>query len=68
MNVPSGDAFLPEYTLEDLNDLYRIEKDPEAKIRLLAAIYRKEGMKFGKIGGQLKYPPTTLRRWLRRLK
>jgi len=67
MGIPSGDAFLPEYTLEDLLWLYRREKDSEAKIRLLAAIYRKEGKGLGEIGYLLKYPPTTLGDWLRQM-
>ena len=67
MDVPKGDAFLPAYTLEDLNELYRREKDSDAKIRLLAAIYRKEGKEIGEIGYLLKYAPTTLGDWLRRM-
>ena len=31
MNVPKGDAFLPAYTLKDLNELYQREKDSDAK-------------------------------------
>ena len=67
MDVPKGDAFLPEHTLEDLNGLYRREKDSDAKIRLLAAIYRKEGKEFGDIGCLLKYASTTVGDWLRRM-
>jgi len=44
MNVPRGDAFLPEYTREDLLWLYDKEKDPKAKVRLLAAIHRKKDL------------------------
>jgi len=67
MNIPSGDAFLPEYTREDLLRIYEKEKDPKAKIRLLAAIHRKKGLTFQKIGQIIEYAPTTLRRWLHRM-
>lgn len=48
MDIPRGDAFPPEYTWEDLIDLYLKEKDSKAKVRLLSVIYRKEGLKYKK--------------------
>ena len=67
MDVPRGDAFLPEYTLKDLEALYLREKDSKAKIRLLAAIHRKEGLTYTEIGWRIKYPSTTVKDWLRRM-
>jgi transposase len=44
--------------------LYHRERDAKAKIRLLAAIFRKEGKTYDEIGLTLKYPLTTIRDWL----
>jgi transposase len=48
-----------------LTDLYHRERDSKAKIRLLAAIYRKEGKTYDEIGMALKYPLTTISDWLK---
>ena len=63
-SIPKGEAFLPNYTLKKLTDLYHRERDAKAKIRLLAAIFRKEGKTYEEIGLTLKYPLTTIRDWL----
>lgn len=47
-----------------MTDLYHRERNAKAKIRLLAAIYRKEGKTYDEIGLILKYPLTTIRDWL----
>jgi len=47
-----------------LTDLYHRERGAKAKIRLLAAIFRKEGKTYDEIGLTLKYPLTTIRDWL----
>ena len=47
-----------------MTDLYHRERDAKAKIRLLAAIFRKEGKTYDEIGLTLKYPLTTIRDWL----
>lgn len=67
MYIPRGEGFLPEYTLEDLKELYSKEKDRKATLRLLAAICRKEGLTLGEIGAQLKHPSTTVKDWLHRM-
>jgi hypothetical protein len=54
--VPKGKAFLPNYTVKKLIDLYHRERDAKAKIRLLAAIFRKESKTYNEIGQTLKYP------------
>ncbi|MEW5816457.1 MAG: winged helix-turn-helix domain-containing protein [Spirochaetota bacterium] len=53
--------------MQELIQLYREETDPKAKIRLLAAIYRKEGMTLQEIKDRIKYPLTTIGDWLRRM-
>ncbi len=40
--TPRGELFLPKISIDELNSLYQEENDPKAKIRLLAAILRKE--------------------------
>lgn len=65
--VPRGEGFLPLYTKEELIDLYHKEVHLKAKVRLLAAIYRKEGLTLQEISERVKYPLTTVGDWLRRL-
>ncbi len=43
---------------------YHRERDAKARIRLLAAIFRKEGKTYDEIARILKYPLTTIRDWL----
>lgn len=62
--MSKGDAFLPGYTLKDLEALYLREKDSKAKIRLLAAIHRKQGLTYTEIGWRIKYSSMTVRDWL----
>lgn len=64
--IPRGEEFLPLYTKEDLKNLYQKEKDPKAKVRLLAAIFRKEGLTYEQISERVKYPLMTVADWLRR--
>jgi transposase len=65
--TPRGESFLPNISIDDLNDLYQKENDPIAKIRLLAAILRKEGKTLEEISLMIKHPLTTVGDWLRRL-
>ncbi|VVB54056.1 Uncharacterised protein [uncultured archaeon] len=64
VKILKGESFLPNYTARELTELYHKEEDPKAKVRLLAAILRKEGKTFNEIGSSLKYPLTTVRDWL----
>lgn len=65
--VPMGEDFLSGYTREELINLYRKEQHPKAKIRLLAAIFRKEGKTLQEISDRVKHPLTTVGDWLRRI-
>jgi len=67
MDIPKGEGFLPGYTRKDLVTLYRKEKDSKAKIRLLAAILRKEGLTYMEIGQRIKYSSMTIKDWLHRM-
>ncbi|WP_143311786.1 COG3415 family protein, partial [Candidatus Methanoperedens nitratireducens] len=65
--TPRGKSFLPDFSKDELNDLYQKEVDPKAKIRLLAAILRKDGKTLEEISLAVKHPLTTVGDWLRRL-
>ena len=65
--TPRGESFLPNISIDELNGLYQKENDPIAKIRLLAAISRKEGKTLEEISLAVKNPLTTVGDWLRRL-
>ncbi len=67
VKVPKGESFLPNYSSKELTELYHKEEDSKAKVRLLAALLRKEGRTFSEISSFLKYPLTTVRDWLIRL-
>jgi transposase len=66
-SLPKGEAYLPTSSLEELKKLYRNEKNSKAKIRLLAAISRKEGESLRGIAEIIEYPFTTIRDWLVRM-
>jgi len=66
-DVPRGEEFLPLYSKKELSRLYRQEKNSKAKMRLLAAILRKEGLTYQEISGRIKYPLMTVADWLRHL-
>jgi transposase len=66
-DTPIEEAFLPDLSVSRLERLYRSEKDPRAKLRLLAAILRKEGKTMGRIAEELHVPVGTVHAWLRRL-
>lgn len=65
--LPKGKDFLPDYSEEELKRVYKCEKNPKAKVRLLAAMARKEGETLRDIGGMVKHPHTTVRGWLLRM-
>jgi predicted transcriptional regulator len=65
--VPKGKDFLPKYSKQNIVDLYRKEKNAKAKIRPLAAVFRKENMALKEISEKINYPFTTIGDWLRRM-
>ena len=65
--TPRGESFLPDFSINELNEIYQEENDSKAKIRLLAAILRKEGKTLEEISSTVKHPLTTVGDWLRRL-
>ena len=65
--LQKGDGFLPNISRVELKKLYRLEKNAKAKLRLLAAIQRREGKTLDDIASSLQKPKTTIHDWLQRL-
>lgn len=65
--IQNGNKFLPDISKEELKRLYNMEKDAKAKLRLLAAIQRKEGKTLDDISSYLQKPKTTIHDWLQRI-
>ena len=65
--LQKGDRFLPYISKGELKKLYRLEKNAKGKLRLLAAIQRREGKTLDDIASSLQKPKTTIHDWLQRL-
>jgi len=65
--IKKGEDFLPKYNIKELKKLYRKEKNGKAKLRLLAAVNRKEGKTLDDISQSLQIPKTTVHDWLSKL-
>jgi len=65
--IKKGEKFLPEFSKAELTKLYQKEKNAKAKLRLLAAIFRKEGKSLDAISESVQTPKTTVHDWLSRL-
>ena len=61
------DEFLVNVSLSELKKRYDLEKNGKAKLRLLAALKRKEGNTLEDIASSLQKPKTTIHDWLKRL-
>jgi len=61
------DRFLVNISLLELNKMYNSEKNAKAKLRLLAALKRKQGNTLEEISSSLQKPKTTIHDWLKRL-
>lgn len=65
--MEKGKKYLPKYSIKKLKELYQNEKNAKAKLRLLAAILRKEGKSLDAISESIHTPKTTVHDWLSRL-
>lgn len=65
-NLSKGDQFLPQTSLSDLQRFYRKEPHAKAKMRLLAALHRKQGRSLDQIAELLHKPRRTVHCWLQR--
>jgi transposase len=65
-STKKGNQFLVDISIEYLKEQYKKEKDSKAKLRLLAAILRKEGKDLREISKSIHKPFTTISDWLKR--
>lgn len=64
--LQKGENFLADISKAELSALYKKENSVKGKLRLLAAIQRKEGKTLDEIAYSLKKPKTTIYDWLQR--
>ena len=62
--LDKGNSFLPEISVKNLKQFYKIEKNNKAKLRLLAALHRKKGKSIDDIARLLEKPKRTIHGWL----
>jgi len=65
--IKKSDEFLLDISKEELKQLYGKEKNAKAKLRLLAALKRKNGNTLEEIASSLQKPKTTIHDWLKRI-
>lgn len=65
-NLAKGNDFLPEFSVDELREMQKQEKNAKAKLRLLVALKRKEGMAFDGIAVQLEMKRITVNKLLHR--
>ena len=65
--LQKGDFFLVDVSKAELSALYKKEKNVKGKLRLLAAIQRKDGKTLDEIASSLQKPKTTIHDWLQRI-
>ena len=67
-NLPKGDQFLPDVSIDELKALHKAEKDTKARDRLLVYMARKRGDSIRKIADDFGSTYSTIRDWLVRAK
>lgn len=65
-NLTKGKTFLSGISTAQLKKLYGAEKNAKAKVRLLAAIHRKNGRSLDEIAELTGHARSTVHNWLRR--
>jgi transposase len=65
-SLPSGAKFLPDVSTSQLRSLYAAEQHPKSKLRLLAAMHRRQGKSIDDIAYMLSKPRRTVHGWLTR--
>lgn len=60
------DEFLVDISVSELKKMYHLENNAKGKLRLLAALKRKDGNTLEEIASSLQKPKTTIHDWLRR--
>lgn len=64
--IKKGEEFLPHISKTEIRELYKTEKSAKAKLRLLAALKRKNRETLDEIAFSLEKPKTTIHDWLKR--
>ena len=62
-----GSEFLPMISKDELKNFYKKERNPKAKVRLLATILRKNGKSLSEISYSIQKPIMTISDWLRKI-
>lgn len=62
-----NEKFLPNISKENLQKIYKKEKNSKAKLRLLASILRKEGKTLSEISDSIQKPIMTISDWLKKI-
>lgn len=65
-HLAKGNDFLPEFSVDELRQMQRQEKQAKAKLRLLVALKRKEGLSFDSIAMQFEMKRITVNKLLHR--
>jgi len=65
-DLTKGEDFLPEFSVGELKEMQRKEKEAKPKLRLLVALKRKEGQSFDSIARQLEMQRITVNKLLHR--
>lgn len=65
-SLPSGPRFLPDVSTRQLRLMYADEQHPKSKLRLLAAVHRRQGKSIDKIAYMTSKSRRTVHGWLTR--
>ena len=65
-SLPSGARFLPDISTRRLRAAYAAEQHPKSKLRLLAAVHRRESKSIDEIAYMLSKPRRSVHGWLTR--
>ena len=60
-STKKGNEFLPAISRDELKSFYKKERNPKAKVRLLATILRKDGKSLSDISYSIQKPIMTIR-------
>jgi transposase len=64
--LPKGANFLPDITTDKLQNMYAAEQHAKSKLRLLAAIHRRQGTSIDDIADMISKSKRTVHGWLTR--
>ena len=65
-SLPNGSMFLHDVSTRQLRAMYTVEQHPKSKLRLLAAVHRRQNKSIDDIAYMLSKPRRTIHGWLTR--